>query len=83
MKQKCAEECPEDGEEIKMMKDVVDISDEVTGTLHVEDDNAEKTTEDKRRRKEWRATMKSTGPLLNHSSHFYAHDLWIFSFPLL
>lgn len=61
IKEKCVEECSEDGEEINRMKDAVDMLDEVTGTLHVEDDNVDQTAEDKRRRKEWREGKSKLG----------------------
>ncbi|XP_057873117.2 DDB1- and CUL4-associated factor homolog 1 isoform X2 [Cryptomeria japonica] len=57
IKEKCAEDYLEDDDELIRAKDTVDVSDEVIGMLHVEDDNIDHTPEDKRRRKEWREVM--------------------------
>ncbi|KAH9322089.1 hypothetical protein KI387_016728 [Taxus chinensis] len=57
IKEKSAEDYLEDEDELKRAKDTVDVADDVTGIVHLEDENVEHTPEDKRRRKEWREVM--------------------------
>eukprot|EP01018_Ginkgo_biloba_P013118 Gb_32239 [translate_table: standard] len=59
LKEKCSEQCPEDGRELMRARD--DMPDEVAGMFNAEDDNADHTAEDKRRRKEWRDGKNKLG----------------------